>query len=305
MDIPSSGSHTDCSVPNARRARALSRAVLLTGLLLALSALLAPSLGAQIVRGIVVDAETSAPIEGAGLWILDAAGKALGTGVVSSDSGLFAVQLSKPGMYRLRIARLGYAALTTDTLRLAAGEALSLRIALEQRAVELGAVQVTERTTLPGNGALAGFELRRLRGMGKFITRADIGQRAPLVFLDLISGVPGVRILVVSQGRHIVRMGRASPILRDMSRPLESNEVLGEDAGIVAENDCPVIFYLDGVRLNNSNDRSLDRVEVIYRLPVEAIEGVEIYRGASELPAEFGGSDARCGVVVVWTRRGR
>lgn len=277
----------------------------LSVLLLALSAMLAPSLGAQIVRGVVVDAETAAPVEGAGLWILDARGRPLGAGVVSGDSGLFAVQLPKPGTYRLRIARLGYAALTTDTLRVAAGEALSLRIALEQRAVALGAVQVTERTTLPGNGALAGFELRRLRGIGKFITRADIEQHAPLVFLDLIGDVPGVRIVAVSQGRHIVKMVRAAPMLRGVSRPVELNEVLGEDAGIIAENDCPVIFYLDGVRLNNSSDRTLDKVEVIYRLPVELIEGVEIYRGASELPAEFGGSDARCGVVVVWTRRGR
>jgi len=37
------------------------------------------------------------------------------------------------------------------------------------------------------------------------------------------------------------------------------------------------------------------------------IEAIEVYRSASQVPAEFGGSGVftRCGVVVIWTRRGR
>lgn len=34
------------------------------------------------------------------------------------------------------------------------------------------------------------------------------------------------------------------------------------------------------------------------------IEAVEIYRGAGSVPGEFGGGDAACGAVVIWTRRG-
>jgi outer membrane cobalamin receptor len=37
--------------------------------------------------------------------------------------------------------------------------------------------------------------------------------------------------------------------------------------------------------------------------PVSDIEAVEIYRGAT-VPGEFGGGDAACGALVVWTRRG-
>jgi hypothetical protein len=35
------------------------------------------------------------------------------------------------------------------------------------------------------------------------------------------------------------------------------------------------------------------------------ITAVEIYRGPAETPGEFLDSDAQCGVVLVWTRRGR
>jgi hypothetical protein len=33
------------------------------------------------------------------------------------------------------------------------------------------------------------------------------------------------------------------------------------------------------------------------------IDAIEIYSGISRLPSEFGGGDARCGAIVVWTRQ--
>jgi hypothetical protein len=38
-------------------------------------------------------------------------------------------------------------------------------------------------------------------------------------------------------------------------------------------------------------------------VPLDWVEAVEVYRRASELPAEFLNSGA-CGVVALWTRRG-
>ncbi|RMH14199.1 MAG: hypothetical protein D6701_11515, partial [Gemmatimonadetes bacterium] len=49
---------------------------------------------------------------------------------------------------------------------------------------------------------------------------------------------------------------------------------------------------------------SLERGDLDLIRP-EDIEAIEVYRGASEVPAEFGGSDAGCGAIVIWTRRGR
>ena len=52
--------------------------------------------------------------------------------------------------------------------------------------------------------------------------------------------------------------------------------------------------YLDNAPVGTS---ALDSLV----LPIE-VAGVEVYRGAASLPGEFGGSDSRCGVVVVWTK---
>lgn len=56
---------------------------------------------------------------------------------------------------------------------------------------------------------------------------------------------------------------------------------------------CKLAVYLDNAPVGSSVDS--------YVLPVE-VAGVEVYKGAASLPAEFGGSDARCGVAVIWTK---
>ncbi|MYC87204.1 MAG: carboxypeptidase-like regulatory domain-containing protein [Gemmatimonadales bacterium] len=37
-------------------------------------------------------------------------------------------------------------------------------------------------------------------------------------------------------------------------------------------------------------------------IPGSQLAGVEVYKGPATLPAEFGGSDARCGAIVIWTK---
>lgn len=35
------------------------------------------------------------------------------------------------------------------------------------------------------------------------------------------------------------------------------------------------------------------------------VEAIEVFAGSSQIPAEFGGSTAGCGVIALWTKRGR
>jgi hypothetical protein len=38
--------------------------------------------------------------------------------------------------------------------------------------------------------------------------------------------------------------------------------------------------------------------------PIRDIVGLEVYTGPSEVPGEYAGRNAGCGVVVIWTRSG-
>lgn len=42
---------------------------------------------------------------------------------------------------------------------------------------------------------------------------------------------------------------------------------------------------------------------VIDQFSAVELDAIEVYRGASETPIEFGGRGAGCGTVLLWTRR--
>jgi hypothetical protein len=111
-----------------------------------------------------------------------------------------------------------------------------------------------------------GFDTRRERGDGTYITRDQIRRRDVPTLTRLLETLPGLR--------------------------------LGDDAQLyVARNAfarCPAAVYLDGLRIDAMR---LDAVTV------PDILGIEIYRGASDTPAQFTRlGTAGCGTVVIWSR---
>ncbi len=63
---------------------------------------------------------------------------------------------------------------------------------------------------------------------------------------------------------------------------------------------CVPILYLDGIKLGPIDDVTSLGVDILV-FPSQ-LEAVELYR-TSQVPAEFAGKDAGCGVVAAWTRR--
>jgi hypothetical protein len=61
---------------------------------------------------------------------------------------------------------------------------------------------------------------------------------------------------------------------------------------------CPPALWVDGVKWRDPSS-AYTEIQGI------EMEVVEIYNGPSQVPGEFLDSDARCGAIIVWTRRGR
>ena len=121
---------------------------------------------------------------------------------------------------------------------------------------------------------IKGFYERKLWGElvsgGTFFTAADIERRRPQRISHMIADMSGIRL------------GRDG---RFYSTRLSAGF---SGAG------CNIKTFLDNV------DVTKVRVDALV-LPVE-VAGVEIYKGPASLPAEFGGSDTRCGAIVIWTK---
>jgi hypothetical protein len=104
---------------------------------------------------------------------------------------------------------------------------------------------------------------------------------------------------------------------------VESNRNLNAFGPFPMEGDA-IVFELDvdgGVEERTLTDADISPMEVSVKvlldglvfkwgattlddIPVDDIEAIEVFRNLAEIPPEFGGPDALCGVVAVWTRRG-
>ena len=89
-------------------------------------AALAQSAATASITGRVVDAQTSLPVGGATVLIVDRADS-----TTTAPDGTFAFRTLAPGVYQLRVTRNGYVSADSDTLALVAGAATAVTLSLQ------------------------------------------------------------------------------------------------------------------------------------------------------------------------------
>jgi hypothetical protein len=271
-----------------------------------------PDLCAQTVQGMVTDE--------AGRALIDVRVTLLGEGdsvsVASGVSG-FAVRAPRPGRYRLRGERIGYAVTTTEPFQLAADQVLNVRLRLGLEAVPLEPLRVEAASMRPLH--LQDIDERRRQGFGRFITREDIERRPGAIELpELLADLPGVRVVNVGAGHSVVQMRSRSTLEERPYSPRWPEYV----NSFIQANQCPVTYYLNGMKVARNDDlrhvplsgedenipgelrEVLARNRELMQLTGAEIDVVEVYSGAASVPGFYGGSDAECGVIAIWTRRG-
>lgn len=218
------------------------------------------------ITGVVVDARSSRPIVGAAVSVHPHDSVS-----VTQDEGRFRLVVAGAGRFILQTRHLAYAA-RVDTVVLAEGQDALVRIQLVETAIELPPITVETRSRRLDH---AGFFGRRERGIGLFLTRTEMDAYKLQHLSDVFSRVPGLRRSILSDGNSRVESRGGTMITRR----------------------CDIQYFIDGVRAELGAG-ALDGI------PVLSVEGIEIYRGASEVPMQFDHGSAMCGAVVVWTRGG-
>ena len=115
----------------------VNRAVLLL-LLLAGSV---SDVSAQIVRGVIAEADGGAPIPGVFVVLVDSTGRAR-TGVLTDARGWYAIGAAVGGTYRVRAERIGHASTLSEPFVLTAGNAITVDVRVQVAPIELAAVDV-------------------------------------------------------------------------------------------------------------------------------------------------------------------
>jgi Carboxypeptidase regulatory-like domain len=115
---------------------------------------------------------------------------------------------------------------------------------------------------------LVAFEHRRHTGRGQYLTEDQIVSSGAYDVADALKAMRGVNY-ECNGGGCFVRMARA---------PLR----------------CLPEYVVDDHVMNDFGPLT----------PIRDIVGLELYTGPSEVPGEYAGRNAGCGVVVIWTRSG-
>ena len=275
------GAYRFCSVPTAVRATVRTHALGASSAPLPVRARgdapvqqdLTLNVGtASRILGRVLDHQTAEPLSGATVELAGSDRHGL-----TDEQGRFVFSDVPPGSHTLTLEHLAYGSHSVQ-VSVGGGRTFEIEVRLAQQALALEPITVTVRAR-SANPLLARFYERRERGRGYFMTREELERRSPGTLIDLLRTVPGVDVVLAGPRRYAVRMTR-QPARLGSTAP-----------GAVG---CPPQVYMDGAPWGGPIDE----------IPVSDLGAVEVFRGASELPAEFSGSDARCGVIAVWSRRG-
>lgn len=184
---------------------------------------------------------------------------------VADSQGRFELDSIDPGTYVLHIRAIGYDE-GAWRVRLHPDHVTTHAFSLDQQVVELPGVAVKGRLPLAERRYID-FERRRHTVSGAFFTQEDIEKANPPTLVDILATVRGVQ-QVCRVNDCVAKMVRAPP-------------------------GCYPQYYLDG----NESSAYFARLT-----PPQDIKGIEVYRGSSEIPGEFGGSNSACGVIVIWTK---
>jgi len=234
------------------------------GCLVGMMGLVASDASAQtVVRGVVVDS-AGHPVSQVALTII-----ALHQATRTDDHGLFAFPALPKGDVEISVRRIGYEPIAVR-FAVSGRPADSLRVVVAELPAVLEAISVSaaERHR---RQRIEDFYWRRARGIGTYFTRDEILTRRASVPSDVLRTAKGV---------HFVRAGSGTGIRFSSATNMRTN--------------CSPMIWIDGQRAPGME---------VDEIPLNDIEGIELYNGASTTPAEFWQANTvQCGTIVVWSR---
>ncbi len=215
--------------------------------------------------------------------------------LTTDDAGRFEVRELPTGRLSVRIRAIGFRPFGA-VLALSSGRRLLDTTLVLQRAAQLlDSVVVTGVAKAFEAGKMIDVERRRKMGFGRFLTRAELQDPLTGGLEMKLRRFARMRMAPLCAGRGYGAAGAFStpPPVRVYCR--EDNTTL---------QDCFMAVYLDGALYWSPDMGSIVQPPDLSKFNALEFEAVEVYRSPAELPIEFAGPAAGCGVLLLWTRVG-
>lgn len=187
---------------------------------------------------------------------------------LTDSTGAFRFSRLPAGDAVVQVRRLGYRP-TSTRVRVESGTNARIELDLSPIAARLPAVEVRGKAQIY-DSRLAGFNARKHKKVGHFVTRERLDAMSSARFVDVLREIPGVKMRTLRHGVTTVSLRGAR---------------------------CSPLVFLDGFPAT-AGVLDLDMIDLA------SVEGIEVYSGVATIPAEFmsvRGLES-CGVIAVWSR---
>jgi len=246
----------------------LRRWILGCGTLLSVAAMpLHAQRGAARIYGTVIDIRTQAPV--ANVQIVHMGD---GRSVTSDSLGLYQFDRLASGLVKFMVRAPRYPAATL-VVALTPGEQLERDIELDAVPPSAAGAQALPEVKVNAPASLgsrfADFEHRRLTGRGQYMTGEEIQKTGASRLQEVVRTLRGVHVECGGGAGCFIRMTRA---------PMR----------------CLPEYIVDE-RVDNAFGPAV---------PAPDIQALEVYTGPADVPGEFAGRNAGCGLIVIWTKSG-
>jgi hypothetical protein len=225
-----------------------------------------------LVHGRVVNKASGAAIPGVAI-VLAADGRTVAT----DSAGRYQFGNLPAGLMRFLVHAPGFQA-AEFVVDIKAGDDVARTIELESSASGPAPPSLSPVVTeaVPGGSyRLMDFERRRRTGRGQYLTDEEIQKSGAATLQDATRGMRGVTL----------HCGGSADVAGGTGCRIQVTR---------APMNCQPQYVIDGRVYNMFGPLT----------PIRDIVGLEVYVGATDVPGEFAGSNAGCGVVAVWTRSG-
>jgi TonB-dependent Receptor Plug Domain len=204
---------------------------------------------------------------------------------LTGPDGRFLLPSAPPGRHVVLFRAVGFR-FVREIVSVTTGDTAWVSPTLVRSALPLEPIVVTGTPLRPRGLGMEGFEERRKLGFGFFIDSAYLRRNEHRNLSDVLRAANGIIIVPADVHRHWAGSGR-----RFTRNGLP----------------CAMQVFVDGVALNRAIAPEAGGVgNPVYLedlAQIHDIEAIEVYRGAAEVPVEYGGAGAGCGGILIWLRR--
>lgn len=230
------------------------------------------------VGGRVVTAGSGEPITGARVELAN------GDRVqASGEDGSFQFTEVPIGATNIQVSLLGHAP-AEGAVMVGGGLTVKIEVRLSPQPIELDPI-VVEATRLEINATLVDVRRRAARGFGTVLMSDELDKRMSVTRTTDLLQEYGATVVGATESQRALYFRRTM---------------------------CGPMVYIDGIRVTHGSRskapggfggevESARAVNMVHPMDMEAME---IYRGPAQVPGEFLDSNAQCGVILIWTKRG-